>query len=80
VIAVDSRFRTPSSEAAIEWLSEAGVVVWDNSRLPEFAELMRNTFEPAGFRALPFGGLTPQTPAFDQTSIVYRPGRNLLGI
>lgn len=79
VVAIDSAWREESGQRAIENLTPRGVIVWDNSRLPEFAGAMQGTFAPAGFKELPFDGLAPTVPSFDCTSILYRPG-NLLGI
>jgi hypothetical protein len=79
VVAIDSAWRLESSGVALEHLTDRGVIVWDNSRLPDFAEAMRDSFAPAGFRELPFGGLVPIVPSFDRTSILYRIG-NCLGI
>ena len=79
VVVIDSAWRGESGRVAIENLSDRGVIVWDNSGLPAFAEYMRDTFLPAGFKELPFGGLVPIVPSFDRTSILYRPG-NCLGI
>ena len=79
VVAIDSAWRAESGRVAVQNLSDRGVIVWDNSRLPEFADDMRETFAPAGFRELPFGGLVPIVPSFDRTSVLYRPG-NCLGI
>jgi hypothetical protein len=79
VVAVDSAWREDSSRAAVDHLSDRGVIVWDNSSLPEFAGYMRDIFAPRGFKELPLVGLVPIVPSFDRTSILYRPG-NLLGI
>lgn len=79
LVAIDSAWREESGEHAIENLTSRGVIVWDNSSLPEFQAIMRNTFAPAGFKELAFGGLVPIVPSFDRTSILYRPD-NLLGI
>ena len=79
VVVIDSAWRGESGRVAVENLSDRGVIVWDNSGLPDFAGYMRDTFAPAGFKELPFGGLVPIVPSFDRTSILYRPG-NCLGI
>lgn len=79
LVAIDSAWRQESSVHAIENLTSRGVIVWDNSNLPDFQAIMRNTFVQAGFKELGFGGLVPIVPTFDRTSILYRPD-NLLGI
>ena len=79
VVVIDSAWRGESGKVAVENLSDRGVIVWDNSNLLEFSTYMRDTFVPAGFKELPFGGLVPIVPSFDRTSILYRPG-NCLGI
>jgi hypothetical protein len=79
VVAIDSVHRPSTTRVTIDNLTPRGVVVWDNSRLPEFSEHMRDFFAPAGFRELPFGGLVPIVPSFDRTSILYR-AENCLGI
>ena len=48
VVAIDSAWREEAGRLAIENLSARGVIVWDNSRLPQFADYMRDTFTPAG--------------------------------
>ncbi len=79
VVAVDSAWREECSRAAVDHLSDRGVIVWDNSSLPSFPDFMREIFAPRGFKELPLVGLVPIVPSFDRTSILYRPG-NLLGI
>lgn len=80
VVAIDSAWRVESAAVAIKHLSERGVVVWDNARDDVnhwFQRAWHDTFGPAGFRDLPFGGLIPIVPSFDRTSILYRPGNCL---
>lgn len=79
LVAVDSAWREQSTKAALDHLTDRGVIVWDNSTLPDFARILRETLVPAGFLEMPFGGLVPIVPAFDRTSILYRAG-NCLGI
>lgn len=54
VVVIDSAWREESGRRAIENLTSRGIIVWDNSRLPAFADFMRDTFAPAGFKELPF--------------------------
>lgn len=79
VVAIDSAWRDESGKVAVENLSDRGVIVWGNSRLPAFSGYMRDMFGQAGFKEVPSGGLVPIVPSFDRTSILYRPG-NCLGI
>lgn len=79
VIAIDSWARYPAGLIAPDYLTDRGVIVWDNGDHPKLARLKRELYDDAGFRELPLVGLTPIVPSFDKTSILYRDG-NLLGI
>ncbi|HEX2195594.1 MAG TPA: FkbM family methyltransferase [Actinomycetota bacterium] len=80
VVVVDGieRLRPACARAALDELSDDGVVVWDNSDRAEFEEGMA-LLRPAGFRHIPFKGLGPTAITAWETSVVYR-DRNCLGI
>lgn len=70
--------RPACAEAALDELSDDGVIVWDNSDRVEFERGME-VLGPKGFRQLPFKGLGPTAVTAWETSVVYR-DRNCLGI
>jgi hypothetical protein len=78
IVVVDGLERPRAAAAALDSLTNDGVIVWDNSDWPDFA----NTFpllQEHGFRQLGFTGLGPISRACTQTSVLYRT-ENCLGI
>jgi precorrin-6B methylase 2 len=71
MVVVDGEHRSRAAIAALEALKSDGVLVWDNSDLPEFAQTLP-AFEDQGFRQLPFAGIGPISRHAWQTSILYR--------
>ena len=78
VIVIDGGDRCACADAAISAVNDAGVIIWDDSNRPEYAEGIARLRE-AGFRELDFSGLGPIVNLTKVTSVFYRPG-NLLGI
>jgi hypothetical protein len=78
LILVDGRMRNECAEQAVKCLTEAGVILWDDSSRDRYAEGMV-ALEAAGYRRLPISGLKPAGFGTDETSFFYRAG-NCLGI
>jgi len=81
VIVIDGQWRAACARQALHCLAPGGVVIWDNSDMPEFEfdAAFEDVFVPAGFRELELRGLGPVNAFVWSTSILYRPG-NLLSI
>ncbi len=78
VIVIDGRDRVNCSKNCIEFLSDGGVVIWDNSertRYQEGYDYLKNN----GFRRLDFYGLGPIVNYSWMTSVFYK-NNNCLGI
>lgn len=78
IVVIDGRDRVACASASLEALRPGGVIVWDNSDRPDYAEgydLLRNR----GFRRLDFWGPGPINPYGWCTSVFYRPD-NCLGL
>ena len=78
ILVIDGRRRVQCCRESLPFLSERGVVIWDDYHRDyyrEGGEMLR----AAGFRELPFWGMTPVTARQACTSIFYRPD-NCLGI
>jgi hypothetical protein len=78
IVVVDGLERPRAAAAALDGLKDDGVIIWDNSDWPEFAEVLPRLQEH-GFRSLDFAGLGPISRAGWRTSVLYRAG-NCLGI
>lgn len=79
IIVIDGLFdRVACTHAAIDVLTDQGIVIVDNSNWPEFMECV-HFLTSRGFRELPFYGQTPITFVPSQTSILYRQ-ENCFGI
>jgi hypothetical protein len=78
IVVVDGLERPRAAAAALDGLKDDGVIIWDNSDWPEFAEVLPRLQEH-GFRNLDFAGLGPISRAGWRTSVLYRAG-NCLGI
>jgi len=71
VVVIDGRDRVRCVPAAIEALRPAGVIVFDNTDRPQYAEGDR-LLAAAGFRRIDFVGMAPMSDQKTQTSIYYR--------
>ena len=78
VIIIDGRDRVNCIKHSIGALKEQGVLIFDNSNLPQYSDGISYLISN-GFRKLDFIGLSPVTPHNNCTSIFYRPN-NCLGI
>lgn len=78
IVVVDGLDRPRAAAAALGELKPDGVIVWDNSDWPEFAEVLPR-LQQHGFRQLAFSGMGPISRQGWQTSVLYR-AENCLGI
>ena len=79
VIAIDGIERETCAEQAIHALTDNGVLIWDNSDREDFQSSLP-MFLSHGYCEIPFYGLPSVTFVNSQTSIIYRRGRNFLGL
>ena len=78
VVVIDGRDRVNCSAAARVGLRPDGVIVWDNSDRPDYAEGYAQ-LAGAGFRKVAFVGMAPVFNQKSETGIFYRDG-NVLGL
>lgn len=78
VIIVDGRDRVNCCKAALEALTDDGVIVLDDSERTKYEPAVR-FFEAHGFKHLPFTGMAPGVIISKCTSVFYR-SNNCLGI
>lgn len=78
VLVIDGRDRVECAKACLPGLSEAGVIVWDNSDRARYQEGFEH-LKANGFRRLDFFGPGPVNFTPWMTSVFYRPD-NCLGI
>jgi hypothetical protein len=78
IIIIDGRDRINCVKYSLPSLDEDGVVIFDNSDLPQYSEGI-NFLLSKGFKKIDFIGLSPVTPHNNYTSIFYRIN-NCLGI
>jgi hypothetical protein len=71
IIIIDGRDRVNCVKHSINFLSENGVIILDNSNLIEYAEAI-NYLSNLMFRRLDFIGLSPVTAHTNYTSVFYR--------
>jgi hypothetical protein len=76
VVAIDGRERVECARLAPEALTERGVVVFDNSDRPDYAEGYA-ALADRGFRRIDFVGMAAVEPLKTSTSVFYRPGNCL---
>jgi predicted O-methyltransferase YrrM len=69
VICVDGRARVTCALAAVEHLAPDGILVWDDSQRPRYADGMRRT----GLRVRRFRGFAPSLPYPRETALLTRP-------
>lgn len=72
VVAIDGRNRVACARAAVHHLSGGGVIVFDNTDRPRYAEGIA-FLRDQGFRRIEFFGVVPMIPDLEETSIFYRP-------
>jgi hypothetical protein len=78
IIVIDGRDRNNCVIQSLKCLTEDGIIVFDNSQLPEYADSMA-LFIESGFRRIDFYGMLPIVPHENCTSIFYRT-KNCLNI
>ena len=78
IVVIDGRRRNDCVGPALQALSPAGVIVWDNSERPRYA-VGQQTLMAADFRRLDLHGMGPVNPWAWCTSLFYRDD-NVLGL
>ena len=78
VVVIDGRDRVNCARAAMVGVNATGVIVWDNSDRPEYAE-GHALLVAAGWRKVPFVGMAPVFNQKSETAVYYRDG-NVLGL
>jgi hypothetical protein len=78
VVVIDGRERVECTRGITGALTDAGVVVFDNSDRPDYAEGYA-ALAAERFRRIDFVGLVPIVPHKNATSVFYRPG-NCFGL
>ncbi len=78
IIIVDGRNRVSCAECALEGLSEAGVIVLDDSHVSKYGDAFVK-LKRKGFKEITFTGTKPVSVQFASTTIFYR-DNNCLGI
>jgi hypothetical protein len=71
IIIIDGRDRNNCVYQSIKVLNEAGVIVFDNSQIAEYAESLQ-FLKNEGFKRIDFKGLCPTVAHINTTSIFYR--------
>lgn len=71
IIVIDGRDRNNCVLQSLHRLTDDGIIVFDNSQLPEYADSMQLLFQ-SGFRRIDFFGMLPIVPHENCTSIFYR--------
>jgi len=72
VVLIDGFDRNNCCKHAAEALSEQGVIIFDDSQLEKFQEGVAY-LKQAGFKMLPFSGISPGLFYRKETSVFYRP-------
>ena len=78
IVVIDGRRRNECAAAAVEALSERGVIIWDNSERESYRPALQRLADK-GFRRIDFTGPHPCVSVRGATSVCYRDG-NCLGI
>lgn len=78
IIIIDGRDRNNCAKKAIDALSDDGIIIFDNSQVPEFKEGC-DFIEQSGFKKIDFIGMTPVINHNNTTTIYYR-SNNCIGI
>lgn len=78
IIVIDGRKRVASAKIAMKFLSETGVLLFDDSQRGYYQEALAY-YQEKGFSSLTFSGLKPSGFGVDKTTLLYRPN-NCLGL
>ncbi|ODS81041.1 MAG: FkbM family methyltransferase [Cytophagaceae bacterium SCN 52-12] len=78
MIIVDGRDRVKSALYAVEYLTDDGVLILDNSER-DWYRMAKDYLRQKGFRSIDFSGMVPIVPIESTTSVFYREN-NCLGI
>lgn len=78
IIIVDGRDRVNCIKNSWDMLSPSGILILDNSEVPDYAEGIA-FLKGKNFKVLDFEGMTPGIPTVTQTSVFYKDG-NIFGI
>jgi len=78
IIIIDGRKRVKCAKEAYDYLSEKGVVIFDDSHRKHYQEGIK-FYQEKGFKTITFKGLKPTGFGTDQTTLIYR-NNNCLGI
>ena len=76
IVVIDGYDRVNCARHAVQALSPAGVIIWDDSERSEYEPGFQALAE-CGFRRLPFAGATPLVSYKSETSLFYRSGNCL---
>ena len=78
IIIVDGRHRVNCIKESVNFLSERGVIVLDNSERPRYRDGIDFILK-GGFKRIDFWGMAPLVPNYQCTSLFYRDD-NILGV
>ena len=78
VLIIDAGNRMACAQAAINRVTDTGIIIWDNTSGPDWEEI-KQFFLQKGYREISFSGMTPQEVALSRTTIFYK-SENCLGI
>jgi hypothetical protein len=78
IVIIDGRLRLKCFRQSLSSLSPRGIIIWDDSNMPDFAEGSDYALKH-GFHEISFSGMVPAIFILSQTSILYR-DYNCLGI
>lgn len=78
VIIIDGRNRVNCAKESVQYLTERGIIIFDDTGRDKYSEGVR-FLKDSGFKQLPFKGFSPIEVLPCETSIFYRTN-NLLGI
>lgn len=79
VVVVDGRKRVRCAKVAYHYLSEKGVLILDDSHRAYYEDGLA-FYKSKGFHQLTFKGLKPTGFGIAQTTLLYKPANNCLGI
>lgn len=80
VIVIDGSDRNECAFACLPALDSRGVIIWDNTQVPDAIRPGLDALEAAGFVRLDFHGLGPLNMDPWCTSVLYRPAQNCFGL